>query len=178
MKGPYDLGFPSNYVSPSTWNPRKVYRTKRGKFMRYPERSEGTRIIFYNVHLPGKKGMPGTPVGVVAFLISDDLQKMARGLAVRSLLDEWDPGEGRIRAAGRAIRAYKKHYDKFKGEKRAVAAFGHQHGRMVAGIGGFNDTKYIAPATPTPKEHKLLEKKLGVQIGSDAKHMSSGSMGG
>jgi len=140
------------------------YKTKRNRWMLYPERPEGTRLLFYNVHLPGKNNRPGTPVGVVALLVNDDLERMARGLAVRSLLDEWDPGEGRIRAAGRAIRAYKKHYDKLEEGKKVVAAFAHEHGRTVAGVGGFNDTKYVAPAVPTPKEFRLLEKKFGNRI--------------
>lgn len=152
------------------------YRTKRKRWMRFPERPEGTHLLFYNIHLPGRKGNPGTPVGVVALLFSSDLDKLARGIAVRSLLDEWDAGEGRIRAAGRAIRAYRKHE---RVEEKVAARFTHDHGRNVAGVSGFNDTKYVAPAVATLREYKLLEKRFGKQIvGSAPIHTSHGGSSG
>lgn len=141
-----------------------LYVTKRRRPMPYPERPEGTRIIFYNLHLPGKDGKPGTPVGVVAFLFSENFARTARGIAIRSLMDEWDPGEGRIRAAGRAIRAYKKYYH-IGGQDAGVAAtFGHHHAVKAVRHLGFDGAKYLAPALPTPREYRLLEKKYGDQV--------------
>ena len=137
------------------------YFTKRKRWMKYPETPEGTRLIFYNLHLPGKDDRPGTPIGVVALLISTDLEKIARGIAVRSLLDEWDAGEGRVRAAGRAIRAYHRH------EKAgAIITVGFEHPHAVEAVRhlGYDGAKYVAPAVPTPREYRLLEKKFGAQI--------------
>jgi len=140
------------------------YQTKREAFMRYPERPEGTRLLFYNIHLPGKNGKPGTPAGVVALLVSDNLEKAARGITVRSLLDEWDAGEGRIRAAGRAIRAYNKYYGNDDSDLKVSVSFKHPHARNVVGVNGFNVSKYVAPAVPTPREYRLLDKKFGDKI--------------
>lgn len=137
------------------------YITKRAESMRYPERPEGTRLLFYNIHLPGKDGRPGTPVGVVALLFSDDLKRIARGIAVRSLMDQWDAGEGRIRAAGRAIRAYYRHE---KLGASVAVAFQHPHAIEAVRDMGYNGVKYIAPAVLTAREYRLLEKKYGDQI--------------
>jgi hypothetical protein len=132
--------------------------------MYYPQRPEGTRLLFYNIHLPGKNGNPGTPIGVVALLVSEDLEKIARGITVRSLLDEWDPGEGRIRAAGRAIRAYNKYYGSDDSDLKVSVSFKHPHARKAVGLNGFNTSKYAAPAVPTPREYKLLDKRFGDRI--------------
>jgi len=133
------------------------YVTKRNDAMRYPERPEGTRLIFYNLHLPGKDGRPGTPVGVVALLVSENLERTARGVAVRSLMDAWDPGEGRIRAAGRAIRAYYRYYDSDNGS--VFAEFNHPHAAKVTQMHKV-EMKYGAPVVLTAREYKIVRKRF------------------
>jgi hypothetical protein len=76
-------------------------------------------------------------------------------------MDEWDPGEGRIRAAGRAIRAYKKRYDSNDKDAHVSAVFVHPHAIDAVRHLGYDGAKYIAPALPTPREYRLLEKKYG-----------------
>lgn len=140
------------------------YQTKRNRWMPYPERPEGTRLLFYNIHFPGKDGRPGTPVGVVALLVSDDLKEIARGVTIRSLLDDWDPGEGRIRAAGRAIRAYMRYYHGDDTDLSVVATFDHPHAMRATVMHSLGAVKFSAPAVPTAKEFRLLEKKFGNRV--------------
>jgi hypothetical protein len=77
-------------------------------------------------------------------------------------MDTWDAGEGRIRAAGRAIRAYNRHE---KSGRNVSVAFTHPHAVEAMKVFGFPEGgKYRAPVIITPKEFRLIEKKYGNQI--------------
>lgn len=134
-----------------------VYETTRGERMCFPDPPEDGKFIFYNLHLPGTNNPYGTPVGVVALLVNDEhLNFIARGVAIRSLHDKWDVREGRIRAAGRALRAYDRHQG--GADNSVVAVFAHEHAREITGMHGLGTIKYIVPASLTIREGKLLEK--------------------
>jgi len=157
--------------------PEKVYYSKRKDVMRFPRPPEGGRFLYYNIHLPGKGGKPGTPIGVVALLYNEDLDFVTRGVSVRSLADEWDPIEGRIRAAGRALRAYRKYHEGEPPFEKVSGRFKHADAALAVSLNGLHYTKYVAPAAITPREFRLLEKKAKVGLNSDLVEKHGGSSG-
>ena len=135
-----------------------VHITVRGDILRFPKAPEDGRFIFYNLHLPGNNCEYGTPVGVVALLVNPEhLDFIARGVAIRSLVDKWDPQEGRIRAAGRALRAYQKHQT---GEDNTVVSlFSHEYAVSITAMHGLGAVKCVVPAHLTIREDALLQKR-------------------
>ncbi len=140
-----------------------VYETTRGEKMYFPDPPEDGRFIFYNLHLPGTNNQYGTPVGVVALLVNEEhVNFIARGVAIRSLHDKWDVREGRIRAAGRALRAYRRHQ---AGNYDTVAGlFAHEHAKHVTDMHGLDTMKYVVPAYVTIREANLLKDKHGIKV--------------
>lgn len=135
-----------------------IYETTRGDTMRFPDSPEDGKFVFYNLHLPGTNNPYGTPIGVVALLVDvEHLDFIARGVAVRSLHDKWDVREGRIRAAGRALRAYEKH--QAGDDKTVFSFFSHEHAKNITEMHGLSGIKCIVPAQLTVREKALLEKR-------------------
>ncbi|MCK5291854.1 MAG: hypothetical protein KAR39_07550 [Thermoplasmata archaeon] len=140
-----------------------IYETTRGEKMRFPDPPEDGKFVFYNLHLPGTNNHYGTPVGVVALLVSKEhLDFIARGVAIRSLYDKWDVREGRIRAAGRALRAYNKHQ---AGQDNTVmTVFDHEHPKHILGMHNLGIIKSVVPAALTLREENLLKDKHGIHL--------------
>ncbi len=145
------------------YDPRGTYETTRGEKMRFPDPPEDGKFIFYNLHLPGNRNQYGTPVGVVALLVNKEhLDFLARGVAIRSLHDKWDVREGRIRAAGRALRAYNKH--QAGQDNTYMTVFVHEHAKNICYMHDLGIIKSVVPAHITLREQNLLKDKYGIEV--------------
>ncbi len=145
------------------YDPADVYETTRGEKMRFPDPPENGKFIFYNLHLPGKRNHYGTPVGVVALLVNKNhLDFIARGVAIRSLSDDWDVREGRIRAAGRALRAYNRHQAGL--DNTYMTVFVHEHAKSVTYMHNLGIIKSVVPAHVTLREQNLLKDKYDIEV--------------
>ncbi len=145
------------------YDPRGTYETTRGEKMRFPDPPEDGKFIFYNLHLPGNRNQYGTPVGVVALLVNKEhLDFLARGVAIRSLHDKWDVREGRIRAAGRALRAYRKH--QVGQDNTYMTFFVHEHAKNICYMHNLGTIKSVVPAHITLREQNLLKDKYGIEV--------------
>lgn len=148
------------------YDPSIIYETTRGEKMRFPDPPEDGKFIFYNLHLPGTRNRYGTPVGVVALLVNKEhLDFIARGVAIRSMSDDWDVREGRIRAAGRALRAYYRH--QAGQDNTYMTVFVHEHAKGITYMHNLGIIKSVVPAQVTLREQDLLKVKHGIEVKLD-----------
>ena len=88
------------------------FENEHGELLVPPDVPEEIRIVFYNLHTLGRRQKKAVPAVTVALTVHVNGEVMSRGITICSP-DDYGMGchckkEGRIRAAGRAVRAYKK----------------------------------------------------------------------
>jgi hypothetical protein len=80
-----------------------------GDVLEFPDLPEGTRVIYYTHYIADDFTINGKPAITVALLFDPHMPRMiARGVAVCSPEENAIKKEGRIRAIGRALRAWNK----------------------------------------------------------------------
>lgn len=87
----------------------KYCRNPHGDVLEYPDLPEGTKAVFYTHYIPNEHSLIGKPAITVALLFDPmRLRFIARGISVCSPEENAIKKEGRIRAIGRALRAWNK----------------------------------------------------------------------
>ena len=87
----------------------KYCRNPHGDILQFPDLPDGTRVIFYTHYIPDGYSETGKPAITVALLFDPTrLRFIARGVAICSPEENAIKKEGKIRAVGRALRAWNK----------------------------------------------------------------------
>jgi len=142
-----------------------------GDVLQYPELPEGTRAIFYTHYIPNEHSLIGKPAITVALLFDPiRLRFIARGISVCSPEENAIKKEGRIRAIGRALRAWNR--------KMTGPMFVHPRSQAVIRMAyipegnsyvftGYSAYKYAWQPPLTRYEEEIIHKALAASLRRD-----------
>lgn len=147
-------------------------RNPHGDVLQYPDLPEGTRAIFYTHYIPSEHSLMGKPAITVALLFDPmRLRFIARGVSICSPEENAIKKEGRIRAVGRALRAWNK--------KMSGPMFVHPRSETVIRqayipegnsfvFTGYTTYKYAWQPPLTRYEEEIIHKALAASLRRDA----------
>jgi hypothetical protein len=135
-----------------------------GDVLEFPDLPEGTRAIYYTHYIADDLTINGKPAITVALLFDPHVPSMiARGVAVCSPEENSIKKEGRIRAIGRALRAWNKRVNgpQFL-HPRAISVIRETSIPNDNGLLFLEDTtaKYVWQPRLTPYEERIVSSVI------------------
>ena len=145
----------------------KYCRNPHGDVLQFPDLPEGTKAVFYTHYIPDDLTINGKPAVTVALLFDPKEPTMiARGIAICSPQENSIKKEGRIRAVGRALRAWnKKDIGPLFVHPRAISVIREvyipENNSSVFGGGfGVETHKYMWQPVPSRYEEKIIHNTI------------------